>query len=650
MHRARIGSWRRFIVRATVWALVAASGLLASRLAAEEPDLAALARAAADEFHPVTTADIEAARRDLTDQVAELERWLGPGGRKLAGWQRYLHWSDLATALDETGRPNFEALANVYWQLTSNQPGLEDKRFGETAAALRRFINLAAVAAVGDQQRFVATNMSALADDLEAYAAEPRPRLEFDIGRRIELVAGWNGNSRLVTAVREQYVRTNALVTISETFLNELASKPVNRPGVVRDCILGTTIRGTSYTNGRLSVRPMPSDDRALVEISLAGNVSSKTRGFKKPVVVRSTGQTEFRVAKIVELTDPVFRVLGASAEATTRSTIQSVRSQRDGPLSGLISRIGTKKAHESKRRAEAIASDHAEERIRDGFDEEVLESVTELRQRYRDEFRYPLMRRNEYPRELRFHSSSSAVLVDVTQANRSQLAAAGAPPPEPAGHDVSGRFHQTVASNYSAVFLSGATLSETSPTEDPHLDRPLPTWLERALDETEADDDDEPMEDRAQELSADPFKPWTLTFRRVRPLTIGFDSGQLLLIVHMAQFTSGDEQFFNWDLIARYNVRAENGELVFSREGRVEFLPTGFDPAVDQRMPAGQVAVRQNLMKVVNDMNARGEGIPDRIAVPVVTPRGELEHIGELRVTRATSDNGWLSVGWNLP
>jgi hypothetical protein len=117
-----------------------------------------------------------------------------------------------------------------------------------------------------------------------------------------------------------------------------------------------------------------------------------------------------------------------------------------------------------------------------------------------------------------------------------------------------------------------------------------------------------------------------------------------------MAQFTSGDEQFFNWDLIARYNVRAENGELVFSREGRVEFLPTGFDPAVDQRMPAGQVAVRQNLMKVVNDMNARGEGIPDRIAVPVVTPRGELEHIGELRVTRATSDNGWLSVGWNLP
>lgn len=617
-------------------------------LAAQERDLPALVRASADQFRPVTAEQVEAARRELGIGAAELQRWLVPGSRQSDGWKSYLRWDELAPAIDESGSPNFRRLAVVYRRLTSNQPGLEQEPFRNLAAVLRRYVDLASFSAWGeDQQRFFAAQMTALATDLAAYAAEPRPRLEYVIGGRLDLLAGLGVDESLVSAVRQEYVRTNALVSVTEEFLDAAASEPIDKPGDVRDCILGTSLYGTSHTVGSLDVRPIPADDRAVLEICLAGHITSRTRGYNSPVVVRSTGRTRFSVTNSVELIDPAFRLLPSVAEATTTTQIHSVRSQRRGPLSGVISRVGTRKAYEKKARAEAIGSDHAEVRIERDFGKGVLEAITNLRRRYRDEFRYPLLRQDEYPQQVQFRSTSDAVRVELTQANRGQLGAPTAPPPEPDGHAVVGRFHQTVMSNFAAIMLGGATLSETSPDERAKLDRPLPAWLERTLRQTDTSDEDENV---PPAVTLEQFQPWSITFRRTRPLTFGFADGQMMLIVHMTRFTSGRERFDEWDMVCRYGVITQDGEIVLVRRGQIEFVPTGFDPAVDRRISPAQVAIRSNLMKVVNDMNARGEGIPERIEVPVLKPRGQLEHVGVLRITHAASDDGWLTLGWDLP
>jgi hypothetical protein len=541
--------------------------------------------------------------------------------------------------------PNLETLEQVHNWFTTDQPGLEERPFRDFAAALRVYLDIAGTARRGEQQmQFHEVQVSSLGRALELYAAQPTPRLEYVIGTRLDYLAGLQRNQRLILAIRQRYARTNIVVALSDRFLLAAAAEPVREPGTIRDCILGTAVRGTSFTTGKVEARPIPSENRALVELFFVGSVAARSKGYNSPVVVHTTSETQFTALQTIELTDDVFRVLPATADATTRSRIHAVCAQRGGLLGRIISRVGTRKAHESKPQAEAIASQHAERDLESDFGAAVVEGVTKLRRRYRDEFRYPLMRQGEYPEQVHYHSTAKNVLVDVTLANRAQLAAPIAPPPLEADGDVSVRFHQTAASNYTAKELGGATLSQTAADEDPQLDRPLPDWFEDLMDDSDA-------EERNSDSDSTPesFKPWSVTLRPGRPVTFGFDDQLLMLIVHMERFNYGSDEFENWDMIVHYDVRPHDGGLRLERQGEIEFLPTGFDPAINRRLPNRYVIIRQNLAKAVNDLNASGEGIPARLELPEVKPSGPLSHVGPLRVMRSESDDGWLTLGWGL-
>ena len=98
-------------------------------------------------------------------------------------------------------------------------------------------------------------------------------------------------------------------------------------------------------------------------------------------------------------------------ANATTDTHIHSVAKQGGGLGSRLVSRIGWKKAMQSEHQAEAIASDHAEDRIERHFNDEVNEQVSQVcGSSTRNEYRRPLERRGDVPDHIRFSSTKNSL------------------------------------------------------------------------------------------------------------------------------------------------------------------------------------------------------------------------------------------------
>ena len=135
-----------------------------------------------------------------------------------------------------------------------------------------------------------------------------------------------------------------------------------------------------------------------------------------------------------MELTDAAFQTQAARADATTNTDIHSIGKRGGGIGSRLVSSMGWSRARETKGRVDAIAADHAEDRIERRFNDEVGEKIRDARKRYEDDYRRPLQRRGELPDHIRFSSNTDGVAIEVTQANQRQLGASASAAGGPCG------------------------------------------------------------------------------------------------------------------------------------------------------------------------------------------------------------------------
>ncbi len=652
-------SWRR-----PGWlALLLAMSLLSTDGLASGEDLSQMARDVALHVVPITKDQVDQARGNLVNRAYDLEQFLIPGSTNSENWKRYLKWGELQTELAKEETPRLKVLATVYQQLNQDERGLELGPFRQTSDALRHYLDLASAARLKNFEQVYARQLEALAVELEKYAERPTSMLEFSIGQRLDFITGLGQAPRLVEAVRRRYARPNVLLDFSTSFLSAALSEPIQETSPVRDHILGTSIRGTAYTTGTLSVKTLPSVDRAVLELTSQGHITSRNVGNNGPAIIRNTGQTDYRATKRVEITDASFWVYPADARATTQTKIHSINKRGGGLGSRLVSKMGWKKAGQTMGRANGIASRHAEDRIRDKFNEEAIGPIRTARHHYRDEFRYPLFRRGEFPPQIRYSSTSDSLSVELVQANRGQLGAPDSPPPLLGRQDLVVRLHETGANNGVAMLLGGTTASVTEPGQETQLDAKLPDWLENlrkqhrdsppaATQTSTPKGHQEGPALLAQGVAPSgekTFKPWSITLRQIRPVSIAFAQGQVRLTMHLARLTSGKETFQQWDVTAIYASPVyQNGGLLLHREGDLTVLPTSFDPEGKKRLASKQIALRSNLSKVLNDRSRAGEGFPETIDFPILEFTGGLAKVGTLELQEFTSEAGWLTVAWN--
>jgi hypothetical protein len=620
-----------FVVKAL---LTIAATFVAANSANAQQDVSALFDQAAENFKPVTDEGLADARAKLEQRVREFERFIRPSTPKGQRWLRYLHWDEVKVAL-KSDKPDLRALHSTYQLLNRDENGLEMQQFRRLADALQRYIQVAQIAQQADQQQYYRGQLEALERQLDEYRREPSDATSYEIGRRVEFLEAVSG-PELVGAVRREFVRPNAYMEIATAYVAE-GAEPINRREPVTDCILGTSIRSDARTKGVVGVSSIPSEDKAVLDFISEGRTRSHNVGNNGPAVIRSNAETDFTATKRVELTDSAFHSRPSRADATTDTHIYSVAKRGGGFGSRIVSNIGWNRARQSEHRAEAIAADHAEDRIERRVDEEVNEEMRKARKQYEEEYRRPLIRRGALPEHIRFSSDKDSLQVEVAQATRGQLAASGAPPEAPAGHDMSMRLHDSAVNNYSAIMLAGATASETEPGQDVKFDVKLPEWMKDAWKKRKVDPASEPADNQ-------PFKPWSLTFRSDRPLSVNFADNKVKVTIRIARLRSGEKSFSNWDVTGIYTPELADGGVILRRQEDLTMLPADFRGSLSPR----QTAERRNLEEELNSRSAQGRGFPKSIELDALEPEGSLADAGPLEFNQFDSNTGWLTVAWD--
>jgi hypothetical protein len=241
-------------------------------------------------------------------------------------------------------------------------------------------------------------------------------------------------------------------------------------------------------------------------------------------------------------------------------------------------------------------------------------------------------------PEHIRFSSNKDSLEVEVAQASRGQLGAAGPAPDAPDGHDMSMRLHDSAVNNYSATLLAGATASEMEPGQDVKFDVKLPSWMKEAWEKRKTDtSDDAPRSD-------EPFKPWSLKFRDDRPLSVSFADDKVKLTIRIARLQSGDKRFSNWDVTGTYTPALADGGVILGRDEDLVMLPADFKGSLSPR----QAAERRNLEEELNARSAQGRGFPQTMEFEALQPDGALADAGPLVFNQFDSDGGWLIVAWD--
>jgi hypothetical protein len=606
-----------------------------------QEDFRQLIQQAGERFQPVSPEQVARARAEVTHRMQELERWVSPSSSNGQRWLRYLRWDGLKPALAPEGPLDLAALDATLRQLNRDEKGLELPQFRALAGALSRYRVLAAVTTWEKPAELYGQQLSALERQLDAYRQEPTTSNEVALGQRLGIINDLNQAPELVQAVRREFSRPNAYLDVSARLL-AAGAEPISRSEQITDNILGTRIRGTAHTTGTVGISTIPSRDRAVLELISNGHSISHNVGNNGPAVIRSTAHTDFTATKRVELSDPVFAARPASANATTRSDIHSISKRGGGLGSRIVSRVGWQRARQNHARADAIASDHAEDRIVRRFNQDVNDELREARARYEEEYRRPLARRGALPEYTRFSSDTDSISIETTQANRSQLGAASPPPPAPEGFDMTMRLHESAINNYAATILAGATATESKPGQDTEFDVELPDWIRDAWQSSEMQFEEGATEDGATE-SEEVFKPWSMTFRD-RPITVDFQDGKLTLTTHIARLKSGDQTFTNWDITGTYIPELMDGGVVLRREGDLVVLPGDFRGSLTSR----QTAERRNLEKEINERSARGRGFPTTIELDALEPEGALADAGPLVFNVFATDDDWLTMAWD--
>lgn len=593
-------------------------------------DWSTLASQSIEAFEPISPAGLEAARTELATRGVAVERRLNPQTSFGQSWLDFLAWSGVQKQFSAGAKLDLAAARKTLNQLSSGTEGVEQPELARFADSLEKFIAVASFARVKDQPKAFKSQVSTLAKLLSTSPLSDA-RSSFAAERRIALLSDAEKGNSLLSEVKKQYGKANLYVEVSDSLLSQLVARSVSECDPVTDCILGTSIKGTGYTNGWLSISTTESWNNASLNFCMTGNVRSNTRGVNGPVAIYSTGNTSFSVSKKVAISDDAFFTYPANASATTRSTTNSISKIGGGFGSGLIEKIAKKKVNEKRGQADAIAGDHAEDRLEESFDEELGDKIRDARRDYDDNIKKPLRRRRSSPRAVHYMTTNNSLQIQAVQATDKQLAASTSPPSSVAGGSLSARLHQSAINNIMAASLSGATLKKADANEDAVLvGRAKPEWMEGA-----SDNDDEPNED---------FRPWTIRFRDGRPVSCVIQPKGIFFTVHAKEIKVGEDTYKNWDLTAKFVPAQVDGEWKLLREGPVDLLPTSFDPKAGKGLPSKQLALRSNLNKAVNEPADR---LPMEIDINSIDLSDKDTQIDELMMQAFELSEGWLSAGW---
>jgi hypothetical protein len=607
-------SVRAFVAALIVFPLCVSGAI--SRAADESlAGLATVCEAAKAEFRPLTPADLAPIQADLLAAIARLDARLTAAGATGGSWRIYLRWDALQEELHRQATPKRDVLLDIYQRLSAGEEGLNLVWFVEVQRALRQYLRVSEGIDNANLQTVYAQNLDRLAAALKAYAEKPTTDSAQAISDSLRGLNADRQSPKLVQSVTQLFRKPNLLVDIDESIIEAAFSEQIDENDTIQDCILGTSIQGTTHTVGKTDADLVSSDRFAVFDTYLKATAYSNTVGRNGPVCIYSTGTTQICGVKRIWIDENGLFSCPARSNADTQTCINDIRSIKGRKF---IERIAWKKAGKQLPKAEAEASRHAECRVNERIDARAAESLDEANANFQKKIRQPLIDHKLLPEELKFATDENAMHVRVLNAGTSLIAAL-APPPEAEKADFTLRIHESMVNNFVLDALGGMTIHQEQ--------------AEKAIIDT--------FGELPEKMKTDPNEAsWGIIFAKKQPVVVTFADDGFKVTLHGAGYYKGAEAHPAMDVTAAYKIEKTADGVKAVRQGELQIFPPNFDQATG-KLPVQVEATRHLLEKRFGKVFE-----PEIVPKPIIL-KGKLEKAGKFEPTQIVSRDGWLVLGY---
>ncbi len=577
-------------------------------------DLSAMALAAKSHFHPIPGDRVVQARARLEKALKQLSGFLATGTAQNAQrWKKYLRWDELKTELAKNNdNIDLGELGQIAARYYRNYPSLENRRFAEMRAALLEYRTALALSSDSQSGSDICGSARSACKRLKAVPAAAIDGIE-PADWPLDRLAGEHGQaSELIAAVRSKYWYPNLYAAVSQRMVSAGIGDQITETTDVRDCILGTSLVGTAHMKGSTAANLIDSADRAQIELVLTGTVHSDNVGFNRGVQIFSDGDTQVHATKAIYVDADGISADAAQACCETDSRINCISAR-----SCLIEKVAWHKAGRSKATAEQIGSQHAQAQIAERVDARAQDLLDKARSRFQEKFRKPLLRRDEFPQDIKFRTDANYLEVTWRQANTSQLAAAKRPTPITGDNDVAVQLHESFVSNFSRAMLGGVRLTGEKLVE---------ILKQNKMEVPEAL---QPSDDKA---------PWAITFAATDPVSATFADNTIRFAIRGRQFETGETVVKNeMEMSAVYQLEKTPQGAHLTRQGdvSVEYIGTR------GRLPSDMIVVRTVMRQKFEALFA-----PEFVTTGIQLP-GRWDKGGQLHLQQMAAQDGWLNLAW---
>ncbi|MFW6170162.1 MAG: hypothetical protein ACODAD_06705 [Planctomycetota bacterium] len=572
-----------------------------------------------DEFRVTTKVEVAAARSETRRKMVALNQVFNSAGAHGRAWQEYLLLDQLAAQLERGENGDPEALLRILERFRGDHAGLERPESMQLRTALERYYHRT-VACDNETSREEFLRRLGQLEKLVGMLSDGfNSKTLQKIGLHLRWLRQREQAPAVVEAVRDLAPGANVRLTVSREFLDRVIPDRVDRVDPMKDCVLGTTIRGTSHLVGNMTVVPLPCQHEVQLGVRLRGEADTSGRGYHGPVRMRVVGTAVVEATGDILFGSEGFRrgATRAHVSATGRPTSMWT-TYRSRIADGLAMHIARRRAARTQQTANYIASRNAEQRLKRQVDEEVQTHLDVLQDIYLDHFRKPLLRRRMFPRVFRATSHEQGARLDMLLATDTQT---GAPRPGPLPESqtaFSVHIHATAINNLADTLLAGRTIGQSELREFVHY-----------LFTGESQAPSVEQEDQFQIVLADE-----------RPLTFHADDSRITLKVRTQRFVTDRAKYPPMNLTIRYTPRwaEEAGLPTWLTE--LEVLPPGFHKQGDRRMSVREIAARRFISRVL-ERELTSSNRLGTIAFPDLSTA-----LDDLVVTQLIVDDGWITIG----
>jgi hypothetical protein len=612
----------RFFEVTGVFVLLCSAGYQSA--AAQTLPLAALPTA---EFKPLSdTALVDRAAR-LAQALEKLERRISQM-KDADGWRAFFACDQLRTFLADIQHVSPKQVAAVLPQYYQNHPQCE---WNETRDVRTRIVSLIAAMETnrfddfeGEYYRRI-EKLRTLTDE---HSTKADSATAIEIARTLHWLRRAGQGKPCIEQVRQSWAMPNFIADIGiETLApKELDDLVVDRSPVV-DNILGTAIRGQANTEGRVSMRLVPSEKSGIFELELRGKTHADSVGVNGPATLQMSSNSTFVAVTRVRMTPDGLVYDPPQAKANLQSQTNNLEVAA-GPLPGLgtmrkrfVERIAWKRAEEMKPQADAIAARRSETRYEQSMAEYVSQSLEKTNQPFREKFRGPLLRMGAIYESIGFSTTTEAVQARMLFADGMELGADTEPPEFKRSHSLSLRIHESLLRNAGHMLLRGATVA----------DRTLAKFMKGAYGEI-------PREAREFRLGSH-LERWSITLADEHPLLLDFAPEVSTIGLRVQQVTIGEAKIPQ-DLlvVAKYRIEGTPQGPCLRRLGKVQVVSKERAPTKEQSEAVAFL-----------ERKASGFFISEIWFDGLVPPAGgPFDKYAQLSFKELIVSDGWLALGYD--